>query len=402
MIIEEPEVAIVGAGPAGAAAARALATSGVNNVLVIEREREPGGIPRFCDHRTFGVAEFGRLLTGPSYARHLLPLLAGVTLACETTVTRIDPDLSLTLSTPEGQKTIRPRRLLLATGIRETPRPAKLISGDRPDWVITTGALQRILHSSYRPPFRHPVVIGSELVSFSALLTLGHLGIRPVAMIEANNRITAQRPGDIFARLAFGIPVLTSTRVVSINATADRPLQLASVTVEEPSGRQRTIECDAVIFTGAFVPEASLLEGWAKPLLDQRTGGPAIDQSWRTADLRVFAAGNILRPVETAGWSFAEGAAAGRMIAADIRSPRAAAVRQVPVQLRGPIKYVVPSMVAHEGYAGRMRFQIRVACKASGHFELRVDDNVVWRSRRHRCRRNAGSFLSLMNSAPRP
>lgn len=383
MIPSEPEVAIVGAGPAGAAAARALAAAGINDVVVLEREPVPGGIPRFCDHPTFGIREFGRLLTGPQYAERLVPFFAGATLACRTTVERIGTDLELDLSTPDGLQVIRPRRLLLATGIRETPRSARLVSGDRPSGVLTTGALQRILHSSYRPAFRSAVVIGSELVSFSALLTLRKLGIRPVAMIEEHLRITARKPGDLVARVLLGVPVLTSMRLLSINAVPDDPAKLASVTVAGPFGDRRDIACDCVVFTGHFVPEASLVSALSCQLVDRRTRGPAVDQNWLTRHPRIFAAGNVLRPVETAGWVFAEGRAAGNAIAADIHGRLDSAARRISIELRGPLRYVVPSALSAIANGQQGQLQVRVAQECRGSILLRINGEVCWRSRLH-------------------
>jgi NADPH-dependent 2,4-dienoyl-CoA reductase/sulfur reductase-like enzyme len=260
-------------------------------------------------------------------------------------------------------------------------RAARLISGDRPLWVITTGALQRIAHSaSPHVPFRRPIVIGSELVSFSAVLTLRHLGARPVAMIEPARRILARRPGDWIARLLLGVPVLTGTRVISIDADRTRADRVASVTVEA-DGVRRSIPCDAVIVTGNFQPEAALLGGWARPLIDPATGGPRIDQQARTIDSRIFAAGNLLRPVETAAWSFAEGAAAGIAIAAEARGETRTHT-QIQVATSGPIRYVVPGLVAWD--PGRLPvFQLRVEREVHAHFELRVDGRTAWRSRRH-------------------
>jgi NADPH-dependent 2,4-dienoyl-CoA reductase/sulfur reductase-like enzyme len=299
-----------------------------------------------------------------------------------TTVTSINEDLSLDLSSWDGARTIRPKRLLLATGIREMSRAARLISGDRPLWVLTTGALQRIAHSaSPHVPFRRPVIVGTELVSFSALMTLRHLGARPVAMIEPEHRIRARRPGDWIARALFGVPVLLGTSVVSIDAEGGRADRVASVTVEA-DGARRAIPCDAVIVTGNFQPEASLLGRWQPSLIDAATGGPRIDQNWRTLDPRIYAAGNLLRPVETASWSFREGAAAGIALAARIGSPEEEAPR-TQVATSGAIRYAVPGLVACDP-ARPPVFQIRVAREVRGHMELRVDGNVVWRSRRRR------------------
>ena len=136
------------------------------------------------------------------------------------------PISHVTLSRADGEQQIAPKRILLATGIRETPRSARLVSGDRPLNVLTTGALQRMVAVSHRLPFRHPLIVGTELVSFSAVLTLRDCGVRPVAMLESGDRILTLKPADTLTRLLLGTPVLTGRRVVSINARSDNSARL--------------------------------------------------------------------------------------------------------------------------------------------------------------------------------
>ncbi|HQZ12645.1 MAG TPA: FAD-dependent oxidoreductase [Devosia sp.] len=371
-MIDEPQVLIIGAGPAGLGAAEALARRGVERVQIVEREARAGGIPLFCPHPTFGLTEFLRPMSGPRYAERLVAAVDPAQIATRSTVTAISRELEVSVSTPEGMRTLRPQRVLVATGIRETPRSARLVSGDRPANVLTTGALQRMVASGERLPFKRPVVVGSELVSFSALLTLRDAGVAAVAMLEANDRITAQRPGELVARLLLGTPVLTRTRLVSINSAPDNAARMETVTVEGPQG-QRDIACDAVIFTGAFVPEATVLAGWP--------GGTGVDQDWRLAEPRIYAAGNVLRSVETAAWSRREGVAAGKAIARDIASGMPPDFRTIPVTCTGPVALSVPAAIAVPGGApGPLQMQVRMGRAARGRFTIALDGRVVWRS----------------------
>jgi thioredoxin reductase len=146
------------------------------------------------------------------------------------------------------------RRIILATGTRETPRAPRFVGGSRPSGVMTTGALQANVYLQHFKPFERPVIIGSELVSFSAILTCRHMGIRPVAMIEARDRISAPRPGDLVAKFVYGVPVWTRTRLIAIEGRR----QVEAVEIERNGQRQR-VACDGVIFTGEWVPEAALL-----------------------------------------------------------------------------------------------------------------------------------------------
>src|SRR5258706_6531113 len=134
------DVAIVGAGPAGLAAAVALRRRGVARVVILEREDEGGGIPRHCGHSPFGLREFGRIMTGPAYARRLVAsaLAAGAELRTSTTVVALGADGQLELATEAGTSRLAARRGILSARARQTPRPAPPVGGARPPRVLNT------------------------------------------------------------------------------------------------------------------------------------------------------------------------------------------------------------------------------------------------------------------------
>ena len=376
----EPEVLVIGAGPAGLSAASEMARRGVRNVVVVDRETDAGGIPRFCPHPTFGLAQFWRPMSGPAYAAKLRSMVDPRSIRTATTVTRLGADLETTFSSENGEAILKPRRILLATGIRETPRSARLVSGERPRNILTTGALQRILAGGRGLPFRRPVIVGTELVSFSALLSLREGGARPAAMIEQGRRITARRPAGLFARWVTATPILYGATVIRINAATNDPTLLASVTISRLGGSHEVVDCDAVVFTGRFVPEASLL-GTNNELQDPGSRGPAIDQRWRLASPGLYAAGNLLRPVETAGWCAQEGRAAGGCIAADIATPPARDSRRIPIAANDPVAFTTPSCIATgETEAGQFRLGVRMSRAARGRFVLSADGKPFWHS----------------------
>ena len=121
------EVAILGAGPAGLSAAATLRARGIGDIVVIEREEVPGGVPRHCGHPAFGLREFHRLLGGPAYARHLAAAASGIEIRCRCSVTAIEPGGRIRLLDPDlGETRLETRAILLAFGVRETPRSARL------------------------------------------------------------------------------------------------------------------------------------------------------------------------------------------------------------------------------------------------------------------------------------
>ena len=371
------DVAILGAGPAGLSAATALRARGIGDIVVIEREDVPGGVPRHCGHLAFGLREFHRLLGGPAYARHLAAAASGIEIRCRCSVTAIEPGGRIRLLDPDlGETRLETRAILLAFGVRETPRSARLIGGDRPWGVVTTGALQQFVYRQKIQPFRRAVVIGSELVAFSALLTLRHAGIEIAAMIEENPRITARRPGDLLARLALGVPVLASTRLIAIHGLT----HVEAVEVEQ-AGQRRRIACDGVVFTGCFLPETALLAG-SHVALDPGSGGPAIDQYWRSSDPQVFAAGNLLHPVETAGVAWAEGRAAAAAIAMHLADRLPSPATAALVTTAAPLRYVYPQRLALPLTGlSPLLFKARAARAARGRLRLLADGRELWSRR---------------------
>jgi thioredoxin reductase len=372
------DVVIVGGGPAGLSAARRLAVSGVRDVVVLEREGEAGGIPRHCGHTGFGLGQFLALpMSGPAYARRLVEATHGIEIRTRTTVTGIEPGGCIQVTHPDsGLAVVTGRCVMLATG-RGRRRAARLVSGTRPWGVTTTGALQQFVYLQHTKPFARAVVVGTELVSFSALLTARHAGIEIAAMLEEGERITARRPGDWIARHILGVPVLTRARLVAIRGRD----KVEAVEIER-AGRRETIACDGVVFTGRFQPETAILRD-SHIALDPGTGGPVVDQYFRCSDLQVFAAGNLLRPVETSGLCSAEGRIVAANMILSLQGKLPEATPAMPVTYTAPLKYVYPQrFTAQMGIAGPPpRLRARVSRAARGRLRLLVDGRELWSHR---------------------
>lgn len=359
----EADVVIVGAGPAGLSAAAELRRRGVPRVLVIEREPEAGGIPRHCGHSPYGLREFRRLMRGPAYAARLVreARMVGAEIRCNVSVMSIDPGPSLEVSADAGVQRIAARLVLLATGVRETSRAGRLIGGVKPGGVLNTGALQGLVYLDRLTPFRAPLILGSELVSFSALLTCRHAGMRPVAMVEPGPRTTARFPSGLLPR-SLGVPLFLNTELVAIEGGA----RVTGAVLRGPKGERR-VATDGIVVTGRFRPEATLVRG-SHLVLDPASGGPEVDGWGRCSDPAFFAAGNLLRPVETAGVSWSEGRRIGAAMA-EALAGRLPALSPDRISVRGEgLAWVVPQRRGGDALA----LQMRVDRPVAGRLSLRV------------------------------
>lgn len=372
----DPEVIIIGSGPAGLGAATVLARAG-RRVLVLEREAEAGGIPRHCGHSPYGMREFWRVLRGPAYAARLVAeaRAAGVTIATATSVTALRPGGAVEVTSDAGTATLAGKAVLIATGVRETSRAARLIGGEKPGGVISTGALQGMVYLNRQRPFRQPVILGTELVAFSALLTCRHAGMRPLAMVEPGPRITARKPAHWLTRL-LGVPLYLQSGITAIHGRT----RVTGVTLDTPAG-PLDLPADGVIVSGGFRPDAALLRG-SHLEVDPASGGPVIDRWGRLSDPAYFAAGNLLRGVETAGWCWDEGRRTAQAILAALEG-RLPAPGGARVALAHPaLRLAVPQVIGAAGEdAAHRRLQIRLAAPLRGEIRLMQGDRILGAAR---------------------
>lgn len=376
--LQNVDVAIIGGGPAGLSAAIELRKQGIDRVVVLEREAHAGGIPRHCGHPPFGFWEYGRIYSGPDYAKRNVQEAekAGVQILLKHSVTKLGSKGIIDGMQPEGAFRIRARRVLIATGARETPRSARLLGGDRPVGVINTGALQSYLYLQDLKPFERPLIVGTELVSLSAVLSCRKAGIKPVAMIERNKRATARWPLSLFPRLC-GVPMHFAAELLKIHGTG----RVESASVRMADGSIKTFECDGVLLTGQFTPESSLAR-ISDLRIDAMSGGPRIDQYGRCSDPSYFAAGNLLRPIETAGWSFREGRKIAELMAADLRGELPSTNDAVHIYCKNNLKLCVPQVLLPNAAEGLKDLQLRVPHATSGRLVVRADGKEIWSKHR--------------------
>jgi thioredoxin reductase len=310
------DVLIVGAGPAGLSAAIELKKQGIKNILVVDREPEAGGMPRLCHHTGFGREDLWRFWSGPKYAKYYRDLAEKMDVEVRTSTTILEWAYSsrLNFTSPQGIGNIEAQAILLATGVRERPRSARLIPGTRPQGIYTTGSLQRFVYQEKLPVGKKAVIIGAELVSLSALMTLMHAGVKCEMMVTEQQHHEIQFP---YIAMKWAVAdILTRTRIVTNTQVSEifGKKQVQGIEVLHANGQKQYIECDMIVFTGNWIPEHELARmGGLK--INPATHGPVIDENYHSSVHRVFVAGNLLRGVETADHCAIEGKQAARSIA---------------------------------------------------------------------------------------
>jgi thioredoxin reductase len=377
-------VVVVGGGPAGLACAVELRRRGVQDVLVLDREGQAGGIPRHCAHQGFGLRDLHRAMSGPQYARRYVELArgAGARVREEATVTGWSADGELEVTSPEGREALRPEAIVLATGCRERPRAARLVPGSRPPGVFTTGQIQQLVELGVEGIGRRALVVGAEHVSFSAVVTLVHAGARVVGItteLPQHQSLSVFRLG---AKVRYRAPLWTRTAVSGIYG--DSRVEEVELT-EVDDGSTRRVACDTVVFTADWIPDHELAVT-AGIELDPGTRGPQVDTELRTTRQGVFAAGNLLHGAEPADVAALSGRHASVSVGRRLAGAEPWPDRRVPIACRPPLHWISPNAVsASSPPPPRERFALRSSAFVDrAEIEIRQGDRLLWRGRARR------------------
>jgi thioredoxin reductase len=338
------DVAIIGGGPAGLTAAAALTERSSLNVTVLERESVAGGIPRHSNHPGYGIRDMKTFISGPAYARRLTAqaVTSGATIRTSTMVTGWADEKTLEVTSPQGRELIQARTVILATGARERPRSARLIPGDRAPGVYTTGQLQNVVHLKHGKVGRRAVVVGAELVSYSAVLTLKHGGCQTVLMTTEYPSPESYGVFNIAGRTPIlGASVATRTKLVRIIGKG----AVTGVEIENlDSGERRTVDCDTVVLTGDWIPDNELARA-AGLDIDPGTLGPTVDTALRASRPGVFAIGNLLHPVDTADIAALDGRHVAAQVRVYLNGARHELADGVRIQAEAPLRWVAPMLL---------------------------------------------------------
>ncbi len=362
--MSDAAVVIVGGGPAGLSAAIELRRRGAGRVVVYERELQAGGVPRHTDHLGYGLRDLHRMTTGPKYAARLTRAAerAGVEIEVGRSVHSF-ADRVVTTNGAGGPATLMAGAVVLATGVRERPRAARLVPGDRPSGVYTTGALQQFTSLHHQRVGTRAVIAGAEHVSFSAVLTLAHARCTIAAMVTALPRHQTYAPLRLATAGRHRVPIHTGVEIAEIIGHG----RVEAVRLSDG----RRIDCDTVVFTGDWIPDHELARTAGLPMLPAAKG-PIVDGGWHTERPGVFAVGNLTHPAETADVCALDGRAAATHVM-DWLTLKAWPAAVTAIEVEPPFLWA-----AHTA----LGITARVAEFVEGRIECRAGDEVTHRTRR--------------------
>lgn len=361
------DIAIIGAGPAGLAAAVAAHEAGVKDILVIERDSEPGGILNQCIHNGFGLHRFGVELTGPEYAGRYEDMLigTGVKIQLGTMVIGIENRVISCVSKENGYEEISAGAIVLAMGCRERNRGPILVPGDRGSGVFSAGSAQRYLNIEGYLVGRRVVILGSGDIGLIMARRMTLEGAKVLAVSEIMpfsnglSRNIAQCLDD------FGIPLYLSHTVTDIIGKGRVEAVVISQVDENMKpipGTEKRFECDTLLLSVGLVPENELSRA-AGIKIDPRTNGPVVGEDMQTSAEGVFACGNVLHVHDLVDYVSAESARAGAAAAEYVLRGGNAGGECLPVTASGSVGYTVPQSVCPQNVGKALDIFFRVRKK---------------------------------------
>lgn len=344
------DLVVIGGGPAGLAAALEAENSGIENILLLERDKYLGGILQQCIHNGFGLEYFKEELTGPEYAGRFIERLKGskIKVKTGTMVIKISKNKEvLALNREEGLLTIRAKAIVLAMGCRERTREAILIPGDRPAGIFTAGAAQRYVNIEGYMPGREVVILGSGDIGLIMARRMTLEGADVKAVLEIMSYSSGLVRNKVQCLDDFDIPLNLRHTITRINGKK----RVESVIVSQVDDRLRPIpgteeeiKCDTVLLSVGLIPENELTREIGIDL-DGVTGGPVVNEVRETQVEGIFACGNVLQVHDLVDFVTEEGEIAGRAVSKYLKGEREWRDQSVRLEPGKNVRYIVPHRI---------------------------------------------------------
>ena len=375
------DTVVIGGGAAGLAAAIAAKENGIDSVLILERNEGLGGILPQCIHTGFGLHYFKENLTGPEYITRFIRKVDELQIEykLETMVLDLTSDRKiLAVNQSEGLTKLQANTIVLAMGCRERSRGALCIPGTRPAGIFTAGTAQRLMDIEGYVPGKKVLILGSGDVGLIMARRFALEGVEVEAVVEM-----MPYPGGLDRNLQclrdFRIPLYLNHQAVFIHGSE----RVEAVTISmlndkgQPiAGEEKTIACDTLVLSAGLIPENELSKK-AGVELDQKTGGPMVDENMETSVENIFACGNVVYVHDLVDHVTQEGEAAGTNAAKRILGKLPMLRRRILLEPEGNIRYVVPQVI---GGQNPLTLYSRVRSPAFN-AEIRMGQNIIVRKR---------------------
>jgi len=352
--IETCDVAVIGGGPAGLAAALGARRAGAGSVVLIERDRTLGGILNQCIHDGFGLFLYKETISGPEYAERLIEDVARESIKVEAGAMVLDlaPDRLLRVNARQGYRLIRAGAVVLAMGCRERTREMIEIPGTRPAGIFTAGSAQNLVNLQNLRIGHEAVILGSGDIGLIMARRLAFEGVAVKGVFEILPWASGLERNVRQCLMDFAIPLELGSTVVEIRGR-DRVESVVVAKVDGAlapvAGTERAIPCDTLLLSVGLIPENELSKR-AGIELSPLTGGAVVDETLMTSVEGVFSCGNVLHIHDVADRASFEGFAAGKRAARFAAGERAAA-RTVRVSAGSNVRYALPQLLT-AGKAG--------------------------------------------------
>jgi NADPH-dependent 2,4-dienoyl-CoA reductase/sulfur reductase-like enzyme len=356
------DLVVIGAGPAGLAAAISAKKNGVQDLVIVERNGWLGGILPQCIHDGFGLELFKEQLTGPEYAQRYIDELKELSIPfmLNSMVLEITPEKKLFVASPEGLFCFNAKAIILAMGCRERTRGQICIPGTRPAGVYTAGVAQNLINLKNVMVGKDVVILGSGDIGLIMARRLTLEGAKVQAVVEILPHTNGLPRNIQQCLIDYGIPLLLSHTVTEIHgqnrveSVTISPVDEDLKPIEE---KEKRIPCDTLLLSIGLIPENDLSKNCGVEL-SSVTGGAFVDETLETSVQGIFACGNVLHVHDVVDYVTLEAEKAGKSAAEYILgNPRK--VKRIPVEAGNEIRYVLPQSIRR---GVDLELSIRVTC----------------------------------------